>query len=44
MIFWKDEIRYRLKIFLPVAEVMDKDLPVAWLLPALVDTGEGECC
>ena len=44
VIFWKDDIRYRLKIFSPIAEVTETDLPVAWLLPALVDTGEGECC
>ena len=44
VIFWKGETRYRIKIFLPVARVTEKDLPVAWLLPALVDTGEGECC
>ena len=44
VIFWKGDIRYKFKIFSPIAEVTDKDLPVAWLLPALVDTGEGECC
>ncbi len=44
VIFWKNDKRYRLKVFSPVADVTDKDLPVAWLLPALEDTGEGECC
>ena len=44
VLFWKGETRYRLKIFSSVAEVTEADLPVAWLLPALVDTGEGECC
>lgn len=44
VIFFKDETRYRLKIFLPVADITDKDLPIAWLLPSLEDTGEGECC
>ena len=44
VIFWKNETRYRLKIFTPVAEVRDADLPVAWLLPSLEDTGEGGCC
>ncbi len=43
-IFWKGEKRYRLKIFSRVADVTDADLPVAWLLPALEDLGEGECC
>jgi hypothetical protein len=44
VVFWKAGTRYRLKVFAPVAEVGDKDIPVAWLLPALEDTGEGECC
>ena len=44
VIFWKNEKRYRLKIFSPVAEVDGSDLPVTWLLPALEDTGDGECC
>ena len=44
VIFWKNETRYRLKIFTSVAEVMDADLPVAWLLPSLEDSGEGCCC
>lgn len=44
VIFWKNETRYRLKIFTPVAEVGDADLPVAWLLPSLEDSGEGCCC
>jgi len=44
IIFWKNENRYRLKIFSPVSNVMNNDLPVGWLLPALEDTGEGGCC
>jgi hypothetical protein len=44
VIFWKDETRYRLKIFAPVADVTPADLPIAWLLPSLEDTGEGGCC
>ena len=44
VVFWKSDKRYRLKIFSPIAQVMDSDLPVRWLLPALEDTGEGECC
>ena len=44
VIFWKNETRYRLKVFSPVAEVMGADLPIAWLLPSLEDTGEGGCC
>ena len=44
VIFFKDETRYRLKIFAPVAAVGGADLPIAWLLPSLEDTGEGGCC
>ena len=44
VVFWKDAKRYRLKVFAPVAAVKPADLPVRWLLPALEDTGEGECC
>ncbi len=44
VVFWKDDKRYRLKVFAPVAEVGDADLPVGWLLPALEDTGDAECC
>lgn len=44
VIFFKDETRYRLKIFAPVAEVSGTDLPIGWLLPSLEDTGDGECC
>ena len=28
----------------PVAEVVNDDLPYAWLKEALVSTGEDECC
>lgn len=44
VIFFRDETRYRLKVFAPVAEVSGTDLPIGWLLPSLEDTGEGECC
>lgn len=44
VIFWKDDKRYRLKIFALVSDVMDRDLPVGWLLPALEDTGDADCC
>lgn len=44
VVFWKDGTRYRFKIFSPVAAVGGADLPVGWLLPALVDNGEGDCC
>jgi hypothetical protein len=44
VIFWKDEKRYRLKIFSPVSRVMGTDLPVDWLLPLLEDNGDAGCC
>jgi len=44
VIFWKAERRYRLKVFEPVAKVKDADLPVRWLLPALEDNGDLDCC
>jgi nitrate reductase delta subunit len=45
--FWgADGTRYRYKIFKPVEEVRQDDLPVAWLLPSLEDYGElgCDCC
>lgn len=44
VIFWKETKRYRMKVFSPVAEVHDSDLPVRWLLPALEDNGDLDCC
>ena len=44
VIFWKDDTRYRLKIFSPVSSVLGADLPIGWLLPSLEDNGEGDCC
>ncbi len=44
VIFWKNEKRYRLKIFAPVSDVMGAHLPVDWLLPSLEDIGDTGCC
>lgn len=44
VIFWKEDVRYKLKVFARVADVTASDIPVRWLLPALEDTGENECC
>jgi hypothetical protein len=44
VIFWKNKRRYRLKVFAPVAKVIDGDLPVRWLLPSLEDNGDIDCC
>ena len=43
--FWTNrDTRYRLRIFKPAAEIGAPDLPVAWLLPSLIDDGEPDCC
>ena len=45
--FWTGEgTRYRFKIFKPVEEVVQDDLPVSWLLPSLIDHGDlgCDCC
>ena len=44
VIFWKNDKRYRLKIFSPVSNVMGTDLPADWLLPSLEDNGDADCC
>ena len=35
---------FKIKIFLPVASVSEKDIPLKWLLTSLQDTGEEDCC
>lgn len=45
--FWDDDqTRYRIKIFKPVAEVQEADLPLKWLLPTLIDEDDlgCDCC
>jgi hypothetical protein len=43
--FWAaDDRRHQFKLFKPVAEVVEDDLPYVWLKDALVSTGEDECC
>jgi nitrate reductase delta subunit len=44
--FWADEKRHHFKIFKPVAQVTEDDLPFAWLKDALVvPEGFGcDCC
>ena len=44
VLFWAGGERHRLRVFRPVAEVGAQDLPPAWLRPALLDDGEGDCC
>ncbi len=36
--FWgEDDVRYRFKVFKPIAAVSEDDIPFAWLKPALLD-------
>jgi hypothetical protein len=43
--FWMSrEARYRFRIFKSAREVVEADLPVAWLLPGLIDDGDPDCC
>ena len=42
--FWDTEgERYALRVFKPLDEVVDDDLPPRWYMPALRDLGEAEC-
>ena len=44
--FWVGETRHHFKVFKPLAEVVEDDLPPAWLKSALADIpGAGcDCC
>lgn len=43
--FWgKGETRYRFKVFKPVREVVEDDLPPGWFKPELIDDGTGLTC
>ena len=44
--FWSDERRHHTKIFKPVTEVVEADLPPRWLKDALAvpDDFECDCC
>lgn len=43
--FWTDrDNRYRFRIFKPARDVVEADLPARWLMPALVDDGDPDCC
>lgn len=43
VLFWSGSARYRFVVFTPVAQVAEADLPLAWLLPSLIDDG-ADCC
>jgi hypothetical protein len=44
--FWADEKRHHFKVFKPLAEVREDDLPPGWLKPALAvsDDFQCDCC
>jgi hypothetical protein len=43
--FWTaDDRRHQFKLFKPVQEVVQGDLPFAWLLDSLVASEIGDCC
>ena len=44
--FWSDETRHHFKVFKPVAEVTDDDLPPYWMKSALAvsEDFQCECC
>ena len=44
IVFFKNEARYKIKIFARISQVQNSDLPLGWLLPALEDNGELDCC
>ena len=41
--FWSDGLRYHFKVFKPVADVTEGDLPPAWYKSALAVPAEFEC-
>jgi nitrate reductase delta subunit len=44
--FWATERRHHFKVFKPVAEVAESDLPPVWFMPALAvpDDFQCDCC
>lgn len=43
--FWDGpQTRYRYKVFKPVLEVVEDDLPPAWFKPELIDDGTSASC
>lgn len=43
--FWTDkDSRYRFRIFKPVWAIIEADLPEYWMMPALIDDGDPDCC
>jgi hypothetical protein len=46
IVFWIDDRRHHIKLFKPVVEVCEEDLPPAWLMPSLAtsDALDCDCC
>ena len=45
ILFWSGGgERHRIRVFKPVREIGERDLPENWLRGALLDEGEGDCC
>lgn len=45
ILFWTaPERRHKVRIFKPADQVVAADLPAAWLVNALMDDGEEDCC
>ena len=45
VVFWSDvDTHYGFRIFKPVTDVSEADLPVSWLKSALRDYGDQDCC
>ncbi|MBO0755684.1 MAG: hypothetical protein J2P54_07470 [Bradyrhizobiaceae bacterium] len=47
IVFWVDDRRHHIKLFKPVVEVCEEDLPPAWLMPSLAaasDALDCDCC
>jgi hypothetical protein len=46
IVFWIDDRRHHIKLFKPVVEVCQEDLPPAWLMPSLAasDAPDCDCC
>jgi hypothetical protein len=43
VVFWTDR-RHRFKLFKPLADVVEDDLPFGWLKDALAEDFEFDCC
>ncbi|TGD62108.1 hypothetical protein EYC08_16970 [Tabrizicola sp. WMC-M-20] len=43
LIWDRDGVAYRLRVFRPLAEVRAEDVPPAWYFPALKYDGDSEC-